>query len=220
MKFSEKWHQVPRPVRSFLLRGAFLFVIWKLLYWSLLLPHRTLDAPLTRLIGRGTTVVLNGFSHPHLYRMEEGMDERPKGMDGTLTVEKVERVYRDRDKLLSIADVCNGLELMVLFAGYILCWPGGRGRPAIATSEVKAPQRTSDWGRKIKFITGGWALIIVMNIFRCAALALIYLRRPEYLDFYHHYLFNFIVYGSIFWLWYLFTPTTPQKPTLNVVAPA
>ncbi|HXB92624.1 MAG TPA: hypothetical protein VNU72_10055 [Puia sp.] len=201
MKFSEKWHQVPRPVKLFLLRGAFLFVIWKLLYWSLLLPHRTLDAPLTRLIGAGTTVVLNGFSRPAMYWMEEGLDERPKGMDGILTTEKVERVYRGRDKLLSIADVCNGLELMVLYAGYILCWPGRR------------------W-RKVKFITGGWVLIIGMNMLRCAALALIYLRWPEYLDFYHHYLFNFIVYGSIFWLWYLFTPATPQKPALNVVVHA
>jgi exosortase/archaeosortase family protein len=100
--------------------------------------------------------------------------------------EPVMHINLDRQQVLSIADVCNGLEVMVLYAGLILCLP----------ASIK---------RKIRFILPGIVLIEVLNVIRCAGLAEIYLTHPEYLDFSHHYLFTFLVYAFIFWLWFLFS---------------
>jgi exosortase/archaeosortase family protein len=95
--------------------------------------------------------------------------------------------------------------VMVLYAGFIVCWPGGRsgGRSGVRL-------------RMIKFLAGGWVLILLLNILRCTALALISLHKPESVDFYHHYLFTFLIYGVIFWLWYLFTQS-PVLPSKRVV---
>jgi exosortase/archaeosortase family protein len=119
--------------------------------------------------------------------------------NGTILKDEVEWIYRGPFKTLSIADVCNGLELMVLYAGFLLCWPAGSVR-------------------KIKFIAGGFLLIVLLNILRCAALALISVHKPQYVDFYHHYLFTFLIYGCIFLLWYLFTldPVVSQKRLQHV----
>ena len=107
-------------------------------------------------------------------------------------------IYLHQDRVLSIADACNALELLVLYGGLILCLPAGASRKAI-------------------FITGGIVLIEIMNVIRCTALVLLYLHRPEYVDFSHHYLFSFVVYGFIFWLWFLFSkdPRFAQTLPLN-----
>jgi exosortase/archaeosortase family protein len=203
MRLSEKWRQVPRPVRSFLLKGLILFAAWKLLYLGFLLSNRLLDRPLTTFIGVGTTATLNIISHSSAYSAESGADLRVSANNGPLVREEVERIYRYRTKILSVADVCNGLELMVLYAGFIICW-------------------TASTGRKLKFIGGGLALIVLLNLLRCTALVFLYLDKPQLVDFYHHFVFNFLIYGIIFWLWWLFIqgPGVPQKRKLNVPAGA
>jgi exosortase/archaeosortase family protein len=98
------------------------------------------------------------------------------------------------ERALSIADVCNGLELIVLYVGFILCFPAGVYRKAL-------------------FILSGSVLIYIVNVARCAALVLIYMHSPALLDFSHHYLFTFLVYSFVFFLWYIFT----NKPVLTHV---
>ena len=203
MRILEKWRQVPQPVRSFLYKGVILLAAWKVLYLCILLPNRILDRPLTHLIGAATVTTLNVCTHSSHYSLEKGIDERAVGADGLVYSENVERIYRDGEKVLSIADVCNGLEVMVLYVGFIVCWSAA-GR-----------------ARKAAFAAGGSVLIVLLNILRCSALTFIYLRWPQYADFYHHYVFTFVIYGLIFALWYRFTdlPTqpemTPQKPALH-----
>jgi exosortase/archaeosortase family protein len=208
MSLSEKWRQVPGPVKLFLLKGAALFFVWKLLYLGVLLPNRLLDRPLTRFVGIGTVAMLNLFTHSTDYSVKSEADERIVGTDQVVIREEVERLYSGPDRILSIADVCNGLEVMVLFAGFIFCWPVG----------PSAGSASAAWLRRFKFLAGGIALILLLNMIRCAALAIISQHKPEYVDFYHHYLFTFIIYGFIFWLWYLFTqrPALPPKRILNV----
>lgn len=185
MDIGEKWRQIPGPVKQFLLKAVALFAAWKIVYLLILLPNRTLDKPLTHAIAAGTTGMLNGLSHSASYFTREGIDIGTT-RDGEVIREDLMDIYLGRDKVLSIADVCNGLELMVLYAGLIICLP-------------------ASWQRKTLFILAGVLLTEVLNVFRCAGLALLYLHRPEYLDFSHHYLFSFLVYGFIFWLWYLFS---------------
>ena len=183
MILSTRFSRIPKPVKEFLLKAAILFVAWKVVYLLFLLPGRVLDKPLTYFIGKGTAATLNLFNPPGNYYAISTMHLKGFGNQG---LEPVMAVRSDQTNLLDIADVCNGLELLVLYAGLILCLPATRNR-------------------KIAYITGGVIGIEILNILRCAGLVLIYLHKPQWLDFSHHYLFTFVVYAFIFWLWYLFS---------------
>ncbi len=77
---------------------------------------------------------------------------------------------------------CSGLELFLLFFGFILLMRG-------------------KWIDKMWFIPAGFLVILLLNIIRIIALGIIYYHAPEYLDFNHKYTFVIIVYGAIFGLW-------------------
>lgn len=81
-----------------------------------------------------------------------------------------------------IADGCNALELYVIYLGFIFCMPAKRGRMWL-------------------FALGGTAAILLLNIFRCYSIAWLHIHHPSWVDFAHHYLFYFVVYGFIFFLW-------------------
>jgi exosortase/archaeosortase family protein len=188
------FQRIPKPVRLFLLKGILLFTAWKLLYLLLLLPGRILDRPLTHLIGVSTAKTLNFFSRSSDYSATPEIHNDPME-DGSTRPEPVMQLYHHQERTLAIADVCNGLELMVLYAALILCLPASRSR-------------------KITFIAGGLLLIFLVNVIRCAALVQVYLHIPEYVNFSHHYLFTFLVYALIFWLWYLFSKRTENSSFL------
>ncbi len=85
---------------------------------------------------------------------------------------------------ICIGDGCSGLELFILFFGFILLMRG----------------RIKD---KLWFIPAGVLAILILNIIRIIALSLIFYHTPEYLIFNHKYTFVIIVYGAIFGLWVL-----------------
>jgi exosortase family protein XrtF len=185
------------------------FVAWKILYLSLLLPHRTLDRPLTDWVGNGACRTLNVITHAGDFTAASGVNSNIPSPGEQPVLEKVSVVSFHNERVLSIADVCNGLELMVLYAGFIICLPAGMSR-------------------KSAFIAGGLLLIFLVNVLRCTALALVYLHYRNYAEFFHHYVFTFLVYGLIFWLWFLFSrapgsatppspPTPAKKPILNAL---
>jgi exosortase/archaeosortase family protein len=180
---SARFNRIPKPVKEFLLKAAILFVAWKAVYLLFLLPGRVLDKPLTHLIGKGTAATLALFNPAGDYNAISTM--HPKGL-GNEGAEPVMAIRSGQTGLLDIADVCNGLELLVLYGGLILCLPASRRR-------------------KLTYIIGGIIGIEILNVLRCAGLVLVYLHKPEWLDFSHHYLFTFVVYAFIFWLWYLFS---------------
>jgi exosortase/archaeosortase family protein len=183
MRISDKWNQIPKPVKVFLLKAMAVFVVWKAVYLLLLLPGRVLDKPLTYVIGKGTAASLNLISRPAGYTATSTIHAKDFGNEG---VEPVMAIRRGGDTVLSIADPCNGLELLVLYSGLIFCLPASRRR-------------------KLAYIGSGIFLIEVINIIRCTGLVLVYLDSPQYLSFSHHYLFTFVVYAFIFWLWWLFS---------------
>jgi exosortase/archaeosortase family protein len=84
----------------------------------------------------------------------------------------------------ALAVVCSGLELFLLFFGFILLMKG----------------RLKD---KLWFVPLGFLGILVLNIIRIILLSIIYYHTPQYLDFNHKYTFVIIVYGAIFGLWVL-----------------
>jgi len=183
-QYYQKWQLIPRPARLFLLRGLILLLLWKTLYLAFLAPTRLLDAPLTNSVGIATAYTLNLFSSTNGFTARNEISQTET--EGIVANDPVMAVYLHNKPTLSIADPCNGLELLVLFAGFIICLPA----------------KTS---RKLAFISAGLILIWIINVLRCVGLIEIYLYNPKYTHFSHHYAFKFIVYGFIFLLWMLFT---------------
>jgi len=155
------------------------------LYLSVLFPTKVPDAALTRLIGNSTATLLNVLpGAPDKYVTEQALDTVL--LDDKIVSAPATDIYRNGERTLRVADACNGLELMVLYVGFLVCFPG-----VIA--------------RKWKFALGGIILIYLLNIIRCAALVLIFVHYRKYLDFSHHFLFTFVIYMLIFLLWFIFT---------------
>ena len=85
---------------------------------------------------------------------------------------------------ICIGAPCTGLELFILFFGFIFL--------------MKGRKRDKLW-----FVPLGFLAILILNIIRIIALTLIYIHHPKYLDFNHKYTFVIMVYGAIFGLWVL-----------------
>mgnify|MGYP003788643207 CR=1 FL=1 len=86
--------------------------------------------------------------------------------------------------LLQIGAPCDGLVLFALFAIFIGAFPGS-------------------WRRKMWFIPAGILLIHLANLVRVVSLVIIQYNRPQSLKFNHDYTWTVLIYGFIFWLWYL-----------------
>jgi exosortase family protein XrtF len=85
---------------------------------------------------------------------------------------------------LGIGDSCDGVVLFALFTLFMLAFPG-------------------PWRQKLWYIPAGIALLHGANIARVVALMIIQWGAPEWLDFNHHYTFTVLIYGLVFFLWYV-----------------
>ena len=172
------------PVNRFLFRASIVFLLWFVFYYILQVDKHTINKPLSQLVVEQTTWLLSFFdANYHL-----SIEQRGKYILHT--------VCYDTKCLVGVGRGCNALELFVLFAGFIMAFPGA----------VK---------NKVWYISAGILLIHVLNICRVAALAVIQFKAPQYLDFNHKYTFTFLVYGVIFILWIIwvkrYSHTTNEK---------
>lgn len=165
---------IPPALVRFLLRGLALFIAWRLLYELVLKPLGIPDHQLTELILWSTYYVLHPFYD-------------------TLAVIGY-TLYIGKEPIITFTTGCNGLELMVLYAGFLICYP-------------------TNFKRFISFFLGGYLLIILMNIARCAALTVLYYNAFPLSDFMHHYLFKLIIYAVNFYLWVLYCRTNAVPKT-------
>jgi len=184
--------KAPRTIIVFFVKAAILFVIWKLLYILWLRPQGILDAPLTTAVGTSTVGVLNLFAEHSKFAPVRSFPTA--GSEEDAEPGGVVDIYRNGENTLRIAPACNGLEIMILYAGFLFCFP------------VVSPSRR--W----IFIGIGLALIFLLNVIRCALLVWIFLRYRQYLDFSHHFLFTSIVYICVFLLWYRYTAARRVAP--------
>jgi exosortase family protein XrtF len=98
--------------------------------------------------------------------------------------------------MLEIGASCDGLVLFALFAIFIIAFPG--------------PSRNKLW-----FIPFGIAAIHSANILRVLSLVILNYYRPEALAFNHDYTWTVLIYGFIFWLWYLWTERYSQAKNMG-----
>ena len=86
---------------------------------------------------------------------------------------------------MSIARQCNGLELIVLYLGFIICLPSSAKRMLI-------------------YSIVGIVVIYILNIIRAALLAVMYAESHSMTDFAHHYVFKIAIYAVVFYGWVLY----------------
>ena len=162
---------IPLPVQSFLKKALLIFIIWKLLYHLLLLPVRIPDQQLTNLTAATTGFLYNAVFNSHINFREEFNYGY-----------KMRVIYIEKRRVIGIADGCNGLELYVLYLGFLLCIP--------TTTK-----------RLVAYAVLGIAGIYITNSLRCFGLAWLFLHNYSIANFAHHYLFKMIIYALIFFTW-------------------
>lgn len=169
--------QLPKQVRTFLLRALIVFIAWKLLYHLVLVPARVPDRPLTELTAASTAFLYTHLLHePNVQVMADDYDPHfPKSA-----------IFIHGERVIGIADPCNGLELYVLYIGFILCFP----------TTIR---------RQIAFLTLGIIGIYIANCFRCFGLAWLSFHHYSMADFAHKYLFKIILYAMIFYAWIVYS---------------
>jgi exosortase family protein XrtF len=154
----------------FLLVGGLIFLVWFLLY-HVWIDQKLLDGPIIHVQTRVSEWVLNAIGqHAHSYKVE--------GRFSSV-------IYLGKTGV-KVGGECGGLELFVLFAGFILAFGGS--------------PRNMAW-----YIPLGIVVIAVLNIIRISSLTLMTAYAPAYVDFNHKYTFVIIVYAAIFGMWVLWT---------------
>jgi exosortase family protein XrtF len=178
----------PSPLTGFIIKALSIYIIWFVSYDYFIAPDGSIDAWLDKKVAKHSSSLLRitGFN------------------SDTVPGNRQTIVRINNNGMVGVGNPCNGLELFVLFAGFILCFPG-------------------PWKKKAWFIPLGILIIHFINVLRSAGLALIQFRSPESLDFNHHYTFTIIVYSIIFMLWIfwvnkfsgLFSKEKDRKAGLN-----
>ena len=173
-------NNIPLPIRLFLGKAFLFFVVWKIIYGFYLLDIKVLDNILTIHVGDASVAALNNMGS--MTGFTSKIEITNSIYNGKEIKNVASTIYHNNKLVLYIANICNGLELMVLYIGFIVCMP-------------------SKFLRKLLYIVIGVILIDIINILRCTGL--IYLREyfHAYFDFAHHYLFKAAVYTSTFIMW-------------------
>lgn len=157
---------------KFLLYTGLLYGAWLLAYEFWLKPWGQLDKVITENITYFLCVGLEWFGYKPHYNIAKNISET--------------YIYLENQTvpIIRVGASCNGLELLVLFVIFIICYPS---------------TKTKWW-----FIILGLGVIHVVNIVRNFILTLMAMHRSPYFDLFHRYIFIFLVYGVIFtlWLWW------------------
>jgi exosortase family protein XrtF len=158
---------------KFLITAVGLYLLWFGLYEFFLKP----DGHLDQLVTENISIVIN--------KMFQWTGYDTHFTQARKLGETNMYLSNDAFPFIRIGASCNGLELLVLFAIFIISYPGNKKH-------------------KFVFIILGLIGIHILNIFRNYWLSLFVLHKEmELFDLFHRYIFIFMVYGAIFLLWML-----------------
>ena len=188
---SASFQQLPKEVKHFLLKGLAVFISWKLIYILILTPKEIPDQWLVIKLGQGTAATLNWFYNTNEFRETHTTKLKLYGNDYAQVTNSF--IYRgNKVAIIGIYKSCDGLELMVLASGFILCFYGS-------------------WFRKLLFIFYITVGLFLLNLLRCFVLAIIHINWPQHFEFAHKYVFNIIVYGFTFGFFMLYVSNAELK---------
>ena len=175
-----KNQQTLSPLTRFLMKVSAIFIIWYLIYDYYLLPDGRLDAFLSLSGVNLAGGILNIFGWD-IYS-----EARVLAITGTNGVE--------------IQNGCNGLELIGLYMGFIIAFPGGPIQ------------------KRLIFLAGGILLLFVANVFRIMIFALSIYYVPTFWEQVHTYSSYFIFYPIVLTLWYIWTTFSDEDLLLTPAA--
>lgn len=171
---------LPTAVKKFLLKSLIIFIVWKLLYHVVLFPVRIPDKQLTNITTYLTQQLLY-INYPKATITTESKDvPLPRNI-----------IYLNNKKVVGIADGCNGLELYILYIGFLIAFGGSLKKV-------------------IQYALIGIAIIFILNTFRSYAITLMNINGSALTEVAHHYIFKLLIYGIMFLLWMRFTKTLDQ----------
>jgi len=179
-KLKSFFKDIPLSIRLFLGKALLFFIVWKLIFNFFLSESKILDYPLTTHVAEASTFLLNHSLLLSNFTTERVIAE----WDGIL--EEASEIFHNGDLVLYIGDACNGLELFVLYIGFIVCMP-------------------AKFRRKVKYIIIGILILDLVNILRCCGLIYLTEYFHQYFDFAHKYLFKIIIYAATFLMWIVFS---------------
>lgn len=171
-----------KPVILFLIKAAALFVLWQVLYYGWLTTGTNLEMWLTSHTAAASTQVLRWLGYEATFQ----------DFPGEIGEQSYSLVRMGGKPLLSIADSCNALTLIVLFIGFIVAYPG-------------------NWIYKLLFIGVGSLVIFAINVIRALVLILNYMHNQATFEFNHKYTFTIIVYLCVFYFWMLWANHYSKK---------
>lgn len=181
----------PKEVNAFLKKTILLFVAWKALYILVLIPNEIPDAWVVKKLGSASAYLLNQFYSTDIFKAEYIRKLKTYGNDEVWVTHSYV-VQSGKKAVIGIYQACDGVELMVLTIGFIVCFSGPT---------------------KIKCI---YSLLAVLGLFfinalRCSLLGAVNLEFPQHFQFAHKYLFNLFVYAFTFLLWLDFVKRVKPK---------
>lgn len=171
LSLAKPYASIPEPVKRFLIRALIIFISWKLVYNVILLPRRIPDSQLTSITAKTTSLFFNIVHTSKATFQLEHYDGDYKMI-----------FFIDGHRAIGIADRCNALELMVLYAGFLFCIP-------------------YSFKKQFIYAVVGIGVIFLLNILRCYALAWLNLHHSSVADVAHKFIFTMIIYALIFITW-------------------
>lgn len=151
-------------ILTFIIKGLIVYLIWFFVYENWLMNKGVIDEIII------DHIVLVAKEILDLLGFETFIYEHVIGIQGSHGV--------------FIGTPCNGIELMALFMGFILVFPGS-------------------WKTKSWYIPLGLLIIHILNLIRVVSLTVMAKFYPEYLDFNHKYTFTITLYAIVFYGWIL-----------------
>jgi exosortase/archaeosortase family protein len=166
------------PIVRFGLVVLFLLALWKLFYNNWLLGLGIND-PITACIGDWSNWILLQFGYASYCQQVD--------TNVSLFLQRV-TIFIDGNKMVTIDDSCNGLELYALLIGFVVSY--GKGNLS--------------WFFSSLFLVLSVLFIFFINVFRIVGLALLVYYRVPHFHVFHKYVFAAVVYLIILgmmWLW-------------------
>lgn len=163
--------KVQSILKLFAIRAVILLIGWMVLYHGFIKPYTAVNNWLSVQVLNSTQTILNFLGY------DTNLDTSK-----TSTYNFKNAVFIDGQPVVLVADGCNGLELMALFIGFLLSFPGPAKYKAL-------------------IIPFGSVAVFIINVLREVILALNYKYFQETFDFNHKYTYVLIVYLIIFLIW-------------------
>lgn len=157
-----------KPLTRFLLKSVVLYLGWHLLWYNWIEPDGRLNHYLTYNTAWISEVMINAFS-------SDTYSLSPFSQENTY-------LFRNQVPVVLIEHGCNGLILMVLFAAFVIAFPG-------------------PWQQKLWYVPAGILAIYLINSLRVIGLALNQIFSKNSFEFNHKYTFTILVYGAIMLFW-------------------